>query len=399
MASSLRSSSATSSSSSLAVDERVELIDTGKLVGSFVIISPDPVASVALLEDDVATAAAAAIRRQKYLAFVELTFSNALQDDAGDWWPSPDEAPISFKLTGAGLGPSDPPWACVGLNEESEHVNGRLPIVLSPSLPWDNCYIHTLHVYYVYLTRIFLDHASDIRVTKEQHWTLDSALIEDMTREQKEKRALKKPAAVDGSGSRKEGSDDADTASTPSCDDPATASEPDAHPSETGGTGETDEHDKLARMLVKVEMWLDLAIAKDLGSPEELTNTVKQLEAIEQDWARRKVLRELADQPQTDKWAQDVAATRAAAPDVVREDVHSIAAESAIQLVDVQPGSNEGSPALAPEDSLLAHKERLSRTMRVLRSFRGLSYLKTGARFVVQRLSTIASRRSAKSYA
>ncbi|KZV88753.1 hypothetical protein EXIGLDRAFT_696468 [Exidia glandulosa HHB12029] len=329
MASSLSSSSATSSSSSLTIDEREALIDTGKLVGSFVIISPDPVASVALLEDDVATAAAAAIRRQKYLAFVELTSPNVLQDEAGDWWPSPDEAPISFKLTGVGLGPPDPPWACVGLSKESEHVEGRLPVVLSPSLPWDNCYIHTLHAYYVYLTRIFLDHASDIRLTKEQHWTLDSALIEDMTREQKEKRALKKPA-VDVSGSRKAASISRTVSETriderehwsydlpthPPGDDHATASEPNAHPSETGETG---EHDKVARMLVKVEMWLDLAIAKDLGSPEELTKVVKQLEVIEEDWARRKVLRELADQPQTDKWVQDVAATGAAAPDDVQ---------------------------------------------------------------------------------
>ncbi|KZV91264.1 hypothetical protein EXIGLDRAFT_770055 [Exidia glandulosa HHB12029] len=120
--------------------------------GQYVIISYDPVASVAVLEDEEASRAAAALPRRKHLAVAISTGCISLRnaDDV-------QRLTLEFHLMSEGLRPPEDGAYSIPVTPETTHPLDRPPIVPSIPLPWPNFYIETLSNFACIVSRIYYD--------------------------------------------------------------------------------------------------------------------------------------------------------------------------------------------------------------------------------------------------
>ncbi|EJD43283.1 hypothetical protein AURDEDRAFT_167699 [Auricularia subglabra TFB-10046 SS5] len=315
------------------------LADTRVPLRAFCVISIDFEASVAALRDEQATSAAALIPRKKYLAVIDTPAFI-------DWRRAADEQQLGLKFWGVarGLPMTNSPTACVGLFRKSVHPNARPPILLEDPLPWPDCYVHTLDGLSAKVSRAHLTDPSGIHfLTKDDMRTLRTARDEDMLEYARLQESRQQPvtdrgmshapadmassvSGVDNDGlsgaaqngwSDSGGSGDTETVGSSAISEDAT----DEGGGRAGGTsGSSDDSsssqgDRVIEeppqtVYTHVELWLSLTLpdGEELGRMNELDSELGSLTVLEKDWARRTVLRILADQPHTSRWVEDVAA-------------------------------------------------------------------------------------------
>ncbi|KZV94204.1 hypothetical protein EXIGLDRAFT_835172 [Exidia glandulosa HHB12029] len=128
--------------------------------GQFVIISYDFVTSVAGLEDEEASRAAAALPRPKFLAVAtngscpfraHTGFITARNED------DEQKLTLQFYVIGEGLPQNKDPAFSIPVAPETAHPLGRAPIVPSIPLPWPNFYIDTTSNFACLVSRIHYD--------------------------------------------------------------------------------------------------------------------------------------------------------------------------------------------------------------------------------------------------
>ncbi|KZV81983.1 hypothetical protein EXIGLDRAFT_730344 [Exidia glandulosa HHB12029] len=353
-----------------------ELIELGDVV----VVSLDPVASVAPLDDAEATAAASEIPRRKFLAIVNVYTDFDVRVPGY-------VTPLALKFFAVGRGLPEVAGASVPLAAGLAHPNSRAPVELALPSQFSDCYVHTLQVFKARVQRIYPANPSGIRLSRQQHGALDKALSEDLfAQAEPRQHQIGEPSriplededpdepyvydleseffvsdAVAPGDQPRDRVDDYQTqpAAIPHANDEAAAPSPHTAPSaaqpvasdqapapQTGDLRAAnlaqhnaalmqDEDDPTADfpdMVISLDLWLDLGTADEIGSPRELIDHIARLNKIEHDWAHRKMRAILAAQPGTSNWLANVApgglvaegdANRDGDPAVVPEDVLS----------------------------------------------------------------------------
>ncbi|EJD43278.1 hypothetical protein AURDEDRAFT_185687 [Auricularia subglabra TFB-10046 SS5] len=276
-------------SSTMDVVEAPEMRIRDVLPGAILLFSLDPVASVADMDDEEATAAAARLQPGRALVMVRRRKIDRLK-------PLHTQ-PLAFHLFSIGHGLPHPPYACVGLSAEAVHPHGRAPILPSIPLPWPDCYVHPFREFAATITRMHLSPTGPVStVTREEHLAVLGYLFEDS-------------AALIREREGDEPDDDDDGRSNNVADMDHGVPAPVAQ-ALTDGEPEPSRDPPMLRL--RGEIWLDLAAFEDFDPPEHMANLLEALAKIEDDWAKRKVLKLLADQPRTEQWANEVAAAEPA---------------------------------------------------------------------------------------
>ncbi|KZV81968.1 hypothetical protein EXIGLDRAFT_359003 [Exidia glandulosa HHB12029] len=325
-------------------------------VGSIVVISIDPVASVAPLRDDIASETAKRIPRGRYLVLSDMIHGL-------DFSAPPEASPLTFLFYLIGRGLPDPPYASVPLSKNAPHPSGRAAVTLPSPLPWPDCYVHTLQRFSGQIIRIHMDSPSRILLSEEDQEFVVSSRVEDgptrpSVSEVEEAPdpdldALEDQLTYDMTEDDSMSSQDQAQAGTLSAHEDGTA---------TGSSAtDDDDDDEPQKLRIRVEMWLDVTSVSEPGDPQLLVDQIHQLTAIERDWAQRTILRQLADQPRTRKWAAAVATegVPAAVPSIhsgsdpylapgPEEDPLSL--EDALEHRVEQGRKRQGSTVQSPED-------------------------------------------------
>ncbi|KZV88752.1 hypothetical protein EXIGLDRAFT_751527 [Exidia glandulosa HHB12029] len=272
-------------------------------IGSIVVVSIDPVASVAPLRDDVASEAAKRIPRGRYLVLIDIIHGL-------DFYALPEASPLKFLFYMIGRGLPDPPYACVPLSPDAPHPFGRAAVALPSPLPWPDCYVHTLLRFSAQIIRIYADSPSRILLSEEDQGLVVSSRVEDGRAAERSIRPSV-PETEEAPNPDLDALEDQLTYDMTEDDlPPPQAGTPSVHEDERTGTATSSsatDDDEPMKLQIRAEMWLNVADVSQPGNPQVLADQIRQLVAIEKDWAQRTVLRQLADQPRTRKWAAAVA--------------------------------------------------------------------------------------------
>lgn len=293
------------------------------LRGTIAVISVDPVASVAAFQDEEATRQASKLPRGKYLAFANTFFGF-------DWSRPGYDQPLALSFVCIGRGLPEPPSASIRLSPNAPAGNDRPPLVITPSLPWEDCCVYTLKCFYAEVARVYpcIPPSIPTILTSDQRAVVGETVISDQMTEKLPLRdvygnAVQMPAVA----TKEDGSPEFDPSvyDLESCfldkksaqgeavaDDPA--------PTKTNVLNEAADDDSASESVdphrgwPRIDVWLDLTSAPTVDDPEELMRTIRQLTIIEHEAKGRGVLKSLADQPRTAQWAQDVASADAPDP-------------------------------------------------------------------------------------
>ncbi|EJD39072.1 hypothetical protein AURDEDRAFT_128513 [Auricularia subglabra TFB-10046 SS5] len=117
--------------------------------GIFVLVRIDPVASVAVLEDEETTRAAAALGTHGWVLGAITGFLGGMILEPGG------KLTMSLRLSLFGQGPpSDKPIASIPVSPAPQIYDDRPPLELDAPLPWPNIYAHTNHSTSLIISRI-----------------------------------------------------------------------------------------------------------------------------------------------------------------------------------------------------------------------------------------------------
>ncbi|EJD43280.1 hypothetical protein AURDEDRAFT_167696 [Auricularia subglabra TFB-10046 SS5] len=277
-------------------------------LGTLVVLSLDPVASVADMDEE-ASSAAAELPRGKYLALVFSPQFNA--------FAPLDSQPLAFKFCGIGHGPPlTRPLACLGLCPHATLPSGRASLEPSVPLPWPDCYLDFTCKFIATVTRIHL--VPLICAVPE---------VDIMTIIRAESAARKEEGLVPDSGASGSSVDAASVHDSAVSEAAASSASTGRYSSHSPASIATScpSHEHLERphsyweppqMRPRVEIGLDVgAIAEDdFRAPSEIIVTLVKLYTIEEEWATRAAAALMVDRPRTNKWAEDVAAANPLRP-------------------------------------------------------------------------------------
>ncbi|KZV94163.1 hypothetical protein EXIGLDRAFT_523944 [Exidia glandulosa HHB12029] len=263
--------------------------------GQFVILSIDPAASVADLDDEQARQEAALLPRTRFLALVFSVGDIPRQNAERLYLLN-----LEFYLIGRGL-PDEYPEETVPVFPATDHPTNRAPLVLSPPLPWSDLYIHTRRNFCALVSRI---HPGALACPTLASETMRRDLMR-YTWHDLQHRPLPslRPRVVHVP----EAEDDSDVSSSQSLD---------------SGASEDSSIQKAYRLITTkaalvekhVEIWMDLASCSDpdsLGTPLEFFSILDQLRGVWERWESRALAALQDNRSETSAWAWDVAiATR-----------------------------------------------------------------------------------------
>ncbi|KZV81979.1 hypothetical protein EXIGLDRAFT_844151 [Exidia glandulosa HHB12029] len=263
------------------------------LVGRFGLISINYEASVSGLRDAQATAEARALPRgRKYLAIID-------QIHDGDY----------SLLYAVGQGPPtrDPQAMTLSIAPAVSNFSGRPPLEVHPPLPWPDCHIYTFHSFRATIYQMETSSLTGQRLTKEQQFRALEAVVDDS--EAYGSRALAKLIQEGGDASSSHSSVLALSAHNGDGSNAPRDIMPDQPPLDAASALSYSSVPSWVpvEMRVLAQMWLDLSLADEIGSPDELVDALDELRKIEDRWAKREALKQLADQPATTMWAEAVA--------------------------------------------------------------------------------------------
>lgn len=301
--------------------------------GAFVLVKIDPVASVANLEDEETTRAAAALDRHEWVLGVVV-------GHGGGVFLNPEATPVmslQFEVFAQGV-PRDKAIASIPIAPSPQLYDDRPPIELNAPLPWPDLYAHTNFSSSVIISRIHHGAAKiEAAMTKAQYEDLLERAVADRynwhslppVTVPEPVEAVVHPEASESSGSR-------------SSDDPEDSS--------------SDEEDslflqereeigtKLIRRRIYAEICLDPSMCPGpLGAPVQMEEPVRRIRELWDEWEERRMAELLAKRPQTTAWAQLVASAQ-----------DTSESESELDIV-VQPPLDDG---ILPEDAIDDRIER-----------------------------------------
>ncbi|EJD43282.1 hypothetical protein AURDEDRAFT_167698 [Auricularia subglabra TFB-10046 SS5] len=332
-----------------------EMRDPTLSAGAFVLLSIDPVASVADMQDAKATAAAAQLLQGRVLAMIRRYDIDSMQPF--------HTQPLAFDFLCVGHGlPENPPYACVGLSPGAAHPAARPPVSPSIPLPWSDCYLHLFEECGSVITRIHKGATGSIsRIPEDELLRVITAKFDDHAKYGLEvgsdteysytsddsfeaQSAVVMPVSDEGDASI-EPSNAAGTSQTDSSPGDSPKSTPESLPCISSphyfatvarGPGSNDEacfqpelspnpDDRnirspsrtssgssslgdIPKLRFRGEVWLDLTTVDDFDPPEYMFCLIDSLQEIEREWANRMALKLLADQPLTAQWVAEVAA-------------------------------------------------------------------------------------------
>ncbi|EJD43286.1 hypothetical protein AURDEDRAFT_167702 [Auricularia subglabra TFB-10046 SS5] len=316
--------------------ESPRLSDQRAPIGALVLVTPDPVSSVAALKDPEATAAAERLHPPTVLAYIQMATDI-------DWSRHATQQPLSFIFNFVMRSLPQPPFAFIPLSPDgtSYHPSGREPLIPSNPLPWPNCFLYTRDTFVIRVSRMFLtDPAKICMLSKEQRRLVTEMYVQDIQTPDPSKLPFKNTTPPSSVSSDEHESPRArirqlqnpDTSAGERQDSGTTSGSMDDDEG-SDDEGSSDEDSEPRELVPSAELRLDLSTVCELGTLAEYVAYSDKLDAIERDWADRTLLRELADQPQTRRWASNVAAATTADP------------EAPVNLVDTAPSQ----ASLVPE--------------------------------------------------
>ncbi|KZV94951.1 hypothetical protein EXIGLDRAFT_748385 [Exidia glandulosa HHB12029] len=269
--------------------------------GTFVVVGLDPIASVAGMKDELATAAAAALPKHKYLAIIDKLGHAGLELALG--LPK-----LEYVFAGVGRGLPVEEWPAVAISPAPPTREERPTLVPSAALPWSDCYVHTFESFDAVVSRIYTGSPSNIRLSDADMDVILQYTAYDGVRRGEERRAAAgesdaedaADAGSEGSYSQQESEEDASSAGALSSAGSSVSSF--ALPPTAPAPFQPQ------RMDLHIEMWLDLTASHELSTPRQLRSDIRQLESIETEWAHRIAEAIVTKRPQTTAWLQGVAA-------------------------------------------------------------------------------------------
>ncbi|KZV94935.1 hypothetical protein EXIGLDRAFT_736166 [Exidia glandulosa HHB12029] len=270
----------------------------------FVVIAIDPVASVALLEDEQATREAAAMRPTKYLALINKDVGFEILPEAGV-----PKLSLHFYFARDDLPNAPNEGAAIPLAPAPSHPsNGRASVAPSFPLPWPDCHVATLHSLAAIVSRIYQHPTSGPALTRTQRRQVADMVHRDFKQY--------KPLLADANEPTAEW--DEALALARECIAQAAAEQPPPD-EEDGARGMMDifPRNDVAQMKLHVEMWVDVNSIERPGDPANLKAEINRLKQIEWDWAKRVVAESLANQtkPETSAWLDSISGAEAPAYD------------------------------------------------------------------------------------
>ncbi|EJD39080.1 hypothetical protein AURDEDRAFT_128520 [Auricularia subglabra TFB-10046 SS5] len=304
--------------------------------GVFVLLKIDPIASVAALEDEETTRAAAALDSPEWVLGVIVShrggrFSSFLQKPLMS---------LQMELFGHGP-PDDKAIASIPISPSPQLYDDRPPVKLSSPLPWPNVYCHTNCASSVIISRIHYG------ATKFEA-NLAQGQFEDLSRRAFSDRynwhSLPPATTPDPPGEvifvdpgQPEGPYD------DNADDSSYGDQDSLYAQEMEEMGM-----KIARQRIYGEISLDPSMCPGgLGDPSQLEEPVARIRELWADWEERRTTEILARRPETTLWAQDVAD---ACSDLLTEP------ENAEEFV--RPPASFDDIAVFPEDAVGTSAER-----------------------------------------
>ncbi|KZV94171.1 hypothetical protein EXIGLDRAFT_748749 [Exidia glandulosa HHB12029] len=277
--------------------------------GQFIIASFDAVAAVACLEDEIASQAAAALPRSRFLGVVVGAGCLPMLNANGRHRLS-----VEVYLIGQGLPLEKDPAFSVPIAPAHTHPSNRVSPVLSTPLPWPNCYVHSLCNFLCLVSRIHYDPMrSPPFVLKKQRHEVMLQTMGDRNENIRRNLLMHDPpipvpltegadADVSYYTDESEGSED-----SPNEVDLKVAA----------------VYAKTAKVQAFIEVWTDLSTCEDpatFANPKDFLPFIKQLDSISRDYETRMLARILS-KPETASWVTAIAGTH------VRDDTSSSAGE------------------------------------------------------------------------
>ncbi|EJD39064.1 hypothetical protein AURDEDRAFT_128507 [Auricularia subglabra TFB-10046 SS5] len=264
--------------------------------GVFVLVKIDPVASVANLDDEETTRAAAALDRHDWVLGVVLGHS-------GGSFLDPIAKPVmslQIELIGQGV-PHDKAIASIPIAPSPQLYDDRPPVQPNAPLPWPNLYVHTNYSSSVIISRIHHGSATfEAKLTKEQYEDLfERAFADRYNWHSLPPVTVPAPpeTVVVVDPNQPPGSSDYDTEDS-SSEDPDSLY---AQEREEIGT-------KVIRRRIYGEISLDPSMCPGpLGAPVQMEEPVRRIRELWAAWEERRMTELLAKRPQTTAWAQGVA--------------------------------------------------------------------------------------------
>ncbi|EJD43259.1 hypothetical protein AURDEDRAFT_167675 [Auricularia subglabra TFB-10046 SS5] len=264
--------------------------DVPDLIGVFVVIAVDPVASVALLDDETATREASDMLPGRYLALVKGNLHFEWSEARGG-----PKLTLQFTLAGPGLPAAPNSWASLPISPALPTGECTRPALHPvPTMPWEDCYIYTLHQVSGNISKI---HAADYqgpKLLEDDEMCAFTAAYEDQ-RTFGMARREPRPATVKHDGPAR-------TASTR--EERQTDREADADAQVQALLEELFQQDDTPRMKPHFQMWFDVSQfdVEQLGQPAAIYAELAQLKRIESEWAQRTVAAIMSKEPETNAW-------------------------------------------------------------------------------------------------
>ncbi|KZV94955.1 hypothetical protein EXIGLDRAFT_494583 [Exidia glandulosa HHB12029] len=243
--------------------------------GTFVVVGLDPVASVAGMKDELATAAAAALPKHRYLAIIDTIGHAGLELARG--LPK-----LEYIFAGVGRGLPVEEWPAVAISPAPSTREERPTLVPSAPLPWSDCYVHTFESFDAVVSRIYTCSPSNIRLSDADMDVILECTAYDGVRRGEEREAAAEAAGEldaedaaesgsEGSDSQQESEEEVDSAGAVSSSGSSVSSI--ALPTAPIAPAPFQPQ----RMDLHVEMWLDLTASHELSTPRQLRSDLREL--------------------------------------------------------------------------------------------------------------------------
>ncbi|EJD39073.1 hypothetical protein AURDEDRAFT_171870 [Auricularia subglabra TFB-10046 SS5] len=302
--------------------------------GNFVLMKIDPVASVAIFEDEETTRAAAALERHEWVLGLVTGLSPGLPDATGK-----ESLSLRLDLIGQGL-PADKPIASLPFVPSPQLYDDRPPIELQPHLPWPDLYLHTYYSSSVLISRIHHGPGRfEIMLNEDEYNPIARRAFQDSidwkrlppVTVEDESNAIPN---IELTGSfALTGSDDGEESS-----------------SDDGESLYAQQREDMGMKLLKARIYAEISLDPatclgPLGCPADLEEPVRR---IRDEWQERTTTEMLAKRPATNIWLQGVEAAR-----------HGFESDPEVPVDEVIPLDDT---AVLPEDAVDDRSERARET-------------------------------------
>ncbi|KZV94950.1 hypothetical protein EXIGLDRAFT_736177 [Exidia glandulosa HHB12029] len=271
--------------------------------GIFVVVGLDPIASVAAMQDERATEAAAAMPKSKYLGIIDTLGHAGVELDAG--LPKME---YTFFCVGHGLPPDEDSAVAI---HPAVGTSSRPALIPSNSLPWSDCYVHTVQSFEAVISRVYKRAPTNAALSRADLRTLTGYATRDEIRTA---RATNAAAAARAPPPTDENENDAPASEhshhTSDYSESSGGSSDDSRESPTAALGPERPPSpyRPQRMDIHMEMWLDLHADHELSDPKLLVSQFEQLKRIEKEWAERIAHDVVTKRPRTSAWLDGIAA-------------------------------------------------------------------------------------------